>query len=556
MEKGVIIDVRVNSNPDRLNPALTLNPIARQINTQLFSGLADFDPETMELTPILAAQVSNGTRISNEAYPDGMRFDFEIRPEAVWDNGAPVTAEDYLFTMKMVKNPFVSAAIWRGFLKSVQSIEIDAQDNKKFSVFLDEIYVFAKEVVSTFEVYPKHIYDPNNLLDGISLNILNDELLLSEFSKKDSTLQQFADQFNANKFSRETVEGSGPYKLESWVADQYVRLVRKENWWGDALNGVGFYNDADEIIYRIIPDNQTAINLLYDKEIDILSSVPAANFEDLKNDSLISEQYNFHSPKVLRYLYLGLNNRLPKLADRDVRRALAHVVDVTQIIQNLENGYGNRTTGFINSASPLYNKSLIPLPYDIKEAKRIFQEEGWVDSNNNGVVDKMINGNLKEMELDIIVSGSQLGQQIALLFQQAAKEAGIQINIDTRDQAGILNAIKTRTFEVIALASGQDVSAPDPYQNWHTENDKPGAGNRFGFGNASSDSIIMMIRQELDPKKQKALYQEFQALIYEEQPVIYLYNPQARIIVNKDFEGIISSKRPGYFPGSFKQVAN
>jgi peptide/nickel transport system substrate-binding protein len=372
--------------------------------------------------------------------------------------------------------------------------------------------------------------------------------------EKDSSLQNFAAAFNSNEYSRNIIEGAGPYRLDSWEVDQFIKLVRKDNWWGDDLSVTNLYNEPGEIIFRVIKDDQTAINLLHEGGLDIMAEIPALSFEDLKKDSIINQQFNFYTPSLPRYYYLGLNTRNPELEDKDVRRALAHVIDVDAIISNLESGFGTRTIGFINPSTPYYNKALPLLDFSIEKAKNTLKDEGWGDQDKDGIIDKIVDGKFVEMELDMVVSGSQLGQQIALLFQQSAKEIGIQINIDTRDQAGIRNAVNNLDFDVIALAAGQAITPPDPYQSWHTDNDKPGAGNRFGFGNARSDSIIEAIREELNEQERNKLYKEFQEILYDEQPVIFLYNPQERIIVNKNYEGIISSKRPGYFAGSFKKV--
>lgn len=555
-EDNTSLNIRISSDADRLNPLLTNSPVSREVNNLIFLTCADFDPESYELTPVLIEAISEGTAITDGPLAGGRRFDLKFRQKASWDDGSPITAEDYLFTLKIVKNPSVNAAIWRGYLEHVVRVDIDPVDRKKFSVFMDEEYMLAKEVVTGFDIFPKHIYDPDNLMNSISLELLNNVDSTAAFMEKDSSLQKFAAVFNSNTFSREVVEGAGPYKLASWEADQYIKLIRKENWWGEHMHAPNLYNEPKEIIFRIVKDDQTAINLLHDGGLDIMSSITALSFEDLKKDSLISAQYNFFTPSLPRYYYLGLNNRNPELVDKQVRKAMAHVINVDAIIENLEGGYGNRTTGIISPSAPFYNKDLPLIDYNIEKAKDILKQDGWGDQDNDGILDKTFDQNFVELELDMVVSGSQLGQQIALLFQQSAREIGVQVNIDTRDQAGIRNAVNNRDFDVIALVAGQAITPPDPYQSWHTDNDKPGAGNRFGFGNAESDSLILAIREELDDNKRNELYKQFQKVLYEEQPVIFLYNPQERIIVNKDLEGIISSKRPGYFPGSFKKVQN
>ena len=106
--------------------------------------------------------------------------------------------------------------------------------------------------------------------------------------------------------------------------------------------------------------------------------------------------------------------------------------DVPKLIELLENGLGSQTVGIFNKNKPYYNASIKPIQLDIEGAKQIFADEGWSDSNNDGSVDKVLNGKRVEMDLDIHITGSELSKNVALLMQENAKKAGVKINIITK----------------------------------------------------------------------------------------------------------------------------
>ena len=110
-------------------------------------------------------------------------------------------------------------------------------------------------------------------------------------------------------------------------------------------------------------------------------------------------------------------------------------------------------------------------------------------------------------------------------------------------------------FEASASATGLSLAPYDPYQSWHSDNAILGKGNIFGYVNQRNDDLIGQIRDIEDEAGRMQAYKEFQELMYDEQPVIYLYSPVQKFVLNKRFKGLFSDKRPGYFVGSFELTA-
>lgn len=548
------ITVRFRSDPAKLNPILGNATVeSTELNNLIFLPLGHYDPESLELEPVLAKSLNPSMEITEGPYAGGIAFDYEILEDAVWDDGSPVTGEDYLFTIKLAKNPAVDAAAWRGILQDIVEVDVDKENPKKFRVYLKDYFHLAQEVSCTFEIFPKHVYDPDGMLDNIDLQTLNDAETLSSLMESDSSLVNFANMFSSSKYTQEIVSGSGPYKLKNWEVDQYIVLEKKENYWGAQHNDrFQLRANPKEITYRIIADENAAITLLKDGSIDLMNVMNAENFTNLKESPGFDSMFTIATPPLSRYYYIGLNNRKPELSDRDVRRALAHTFDVDGIIENLEDGYGTRQVTAMMPGYPFYDDSLEPIPFDLEKAKEILVEEGWEDTNGNGVRDKIIDGKLVEMEIDYLASNSPLGQRVGLLFQDNAKQVGVQVNMIIKESRQLSESVYAHEFEASASAAGLSLAPYDPYQRWHSDNSVVGKGNVFGYNNAENDEAINDIRNEPDFEKRAEAYATFQKTMYDEQPVIFLYSPVQKFVLNNKFKGVFSAKRPGYFVNSFE----
>ncbi len=147
-----VLDIRLPKEPEKLNPVFFPNSIAREVCQYIFLPLADFDPLTLELQPVLIKTVPEGIVVADGAHKGGYRYDFEILDEAKWDDGKPVTGEDYLFTLKAAMHPGTSASAFRSIVSKFSEVVVDPSNPKKVSVFFDEYFMLAKEACLNVEV--------------------------------------------------------------------------------------------------------------------------------------------------------------------------------------------------------------------------------------------------------------------------------------------------------------------------------------------------------------------------------------------------------------------
>lgn len=541
--------VRLPSEPESLHPIFTKSSYGIQIAGHILLPAAEIDPKTLKLSPLLIREIPAEQKVTEGKHAGGTMYQIQFRPEAVWDNGSPVTGNDYLFTIKSVYNPYITPSPLKGFFDYLSEISIDAQDPKNVTVYIDSSFLFGLESVTNFNIYPAHVYDPENIMAKFSLEDLRDPNK-KWTAEQDTLLKQFAASFESSKYFRDVVEGAGPYKWDTWTTGEFIRIKRKENWWGDKIKDPPLLLQAypDEITYRIITDAATAEAALKAGEIDVFAEVPSSSFLKMKEDPEWADKFHYATPALLQVFYLELNNRDPVLSDKRIRQALAYSLDYDGIMNNLLVGLGERTIGPIPPMRTYFHKGLQPLKQDVNKSIELIKEAGWSDSNNNGIPDKVING--KREELTVVFKAPNKGEGMALssIVKENAKKAGFDVQVEVLDPSQFTQDMRQMNFDIAPMRVRPMVTNDDLYSSLHST----GASNRSGFKNTQADSIIEMIRTSENQMERDSGYYDLQEILYAEQPAIYLYVPLERIIVSKKYELISSSRKPGYFENLFR----
>ena len=539
-DRNAELSIRLKRDPAKLNPMTYPSTLAREVHQYILVPLADFDPVSLQLRPILIKDIPVAQPITEGVFKGGEKYTIEFLPEAKWDNGKPITAEDYLFTIKTIKNEQIDARGWRAYFEDLVDIIIDPENDRKFDVILKKPYMLAVEALVTANLFPKHIYDPNN-----ATNILSVDGTVSEEGKTlDST---FVKNFNGVVHSREIVEGAGPYKLTGWETDQFLTLERKENYWASNSNNPFLQALPQTIIFKIVPEELSALTLLESGDINVMTGVSSANFKKLKSKSAEENKYNFHTPQLIFYYYLLANNEDKILADANVRKALAYLTNVDQMISNFENGNATPQVGHFHPTKTYYNDRLKPIGYDLEIAKSLLNKSGWLDSDDDGLLDKVIDGKKMDLDLDILISKSELGRKVSLMLQSEAKKIGVNIELVTKSGGEIRADTKSGNYQLNTAAVRQGANADDPYARWHSE----GASNFANYSNKKVDALIDELRLITSPEDRDAIYKKIQEEMYDDVPSIFLYSPKERIIVSKNISATVTPKRPGYLANTF-----
>jgi peptide/nickel transport system substrate-binding protein len=548
-----VINARSMSDPDMLNPINLSSSDGRNISSLMFQALLGIDQDNYQITPVLAVSRPQISTVEEGEFKGGMKLDFEIRPEAQWDNGTPITADDYIFTLKSILNPLTNCQPLKPYYEWLGDVVVDSANNRKFSVIAREKYFKIEEFAGGY-VIPEYIYDPGKTMRKFSVKDMNTEPKRQAL-KENADIIAFANQFNSEKFQREKggIVGSGPYAFENWTTGQNITLVRKKNWWGDKIKTRDFLAYPEKIVFKMINDANTAVTALKDGQVDEIHGIEAKLFEELLKNDKVKGKIRLESPSIFAYSFIGFNLKNPKLSEKSVREAFAHCVNKKEINDVLGFGRSTLVESFVHPSQKHYNADLQPYNYDLEAARKLLDEAGWKDSDGDGFRDKVINGEKTKLSLDFkIPSGNKGREQTGILLKEELKKVGIDLVITAREWSVYLQDMDKKNFEVTYGGFTMSSTMSDPKQQWHTSAAVTGGSNSFSFGNAMTDKLIDDIRSDLNDESRSAKYKEFQKIIHDEIPCVFMFIPANRLGINKKFDVKLTMIDPGYVYSEFK----
>jgi len=534
------LKIRVKDEPDCLHPIVSTSSLATQLEVLIMPPLFEYSPDQLELSPLLVKKIGDAIPLNDSS----IAYEYEILDQAVWEDGIPVTAKDVHFTIKSALNPLLKNGSYRGFFQNIIDLIPDASNPKKFTVTVKSDYMLSREMSGNFSIYPAHVYDSQAVMTTFSIRelALGDSASFGE--EKWKKLSDYTRLYESDIFCKNKIVGCGPYRLKLWESGKRIVLEKKSNWWGDELTQdyplLAAY--PDQIEYIVIPEEASAVIALKNGQIDLLADISARQFEELKADST----FGFATPAVMQYYYLELNHRNIFLKRKEIRQALAKLLNLDQFIATQMNGLASRIVGPVLPTTSYYHHGLKPVKYDPQEAKNILNAAGWKDSNQDGTLDLLIDGQKKELVLNLAVTSNETGKNLGILLQEEAKKIGIKIELNSKESAVFMKDRKAFNFDLQTMASRQAPSLWDPFQAWHTQQSNPGGFNVSGYGNGVTDSLIMAIRNAKDEVQRKKAYLDFQQILYDDQAHIFLFSPLEKIVYRKGLEVLPTVRRPGY----------
>ena len=527
--------VRLKVEPDRLNPVLRRSIESFEIIANIFQSPADYDPETLVYEPVLLERLPEKMKAGNLTY-----FDFDIRETATWHDGKPVLSGDIEFTLKLIFNEFVPAGRIRSQLKMIDSVEVLGP--KKCRVFVQDNIEHLRLYCTNYLVMPMHIYDPLNVMTNISFSDIKGDT--------SAALETYAEFLLQPEFSREKIIGSGPYTLNYWNTDYELSLEKVKNWWGENMTESALFdNNPDEIIYRVLPDDQLSGKIFTSGQLDVLPNIGSAVYDELTSKNL---DYSIFHSELMRFYFLNVNNESPLLKEKKVRQAMAHLIDQRAIIDIVAKGGGQPIVSPFYSASPFYNSNLKPYAFDIEAAKELLDQAGWVDSNNNGIRDKKIDGKAVELSPRVFITAKPLGRNILDVLKPEFAKAGIELNVIVQDyRSKTIKNLKSGNFDLVASVLNQSPVIENLRSLWHSSSVSNGGNNFHRMQNPKIDSLIEVLTTDLTDEAQKVNAWAFQEEMHEHQPILYLFKPSSRIAVSRKWKARPSNFRPGYHVRSF-----
>ena len=538
-EKGVFGDWIVRhflSDPENFNPYTSNDAGASTVSGYMFESL--LYPEHEKPYPLKGLVARGYPEISE----DKLSYTFALRKGVTFADGAPLTADDVIFSMKVIQNPKVLAPHLRNYYSAVKAVK--KADGNRVVFVCKQPYFRNDLALGSFEILPKHFYDPDGLMDPVSVQSLIDGTW--EGGLHADRVTKFAERFN-QEYNRRML-GSGPYFVEDWqndvVTGQKVTLTRNPGYWGHGVEGLPPTGYVDKIVFKIINNTDAAFIELTNGNLDLYGLRPL----EFKDKSW-SPDFTSRFLKGIEYsggfTYIGWNNAHPIFRDKRVRMAMTHLTNREKMIKNLLFGLGEAVEGPIHKFRPEYNHDLTPYTYDPDQAFDLLEAAGWGDTDGDGVLDKIIDGEKRPFEFEFLVnSGNQLRKDIALIVQSELNDIGIVCQVRQLDWSIFLERVKGKNFAAVTLGwTGSLRFPPDAYQIWHSSQAEGNGSNFISFINPEVDQILEAYRQEFDLENRISLYRRFQEVLHEEQPYTFLWKQRSATAYSRRFRGV------NWYPG-------
>jgi peptide/nickel transport system substrate-binding protein len=513
------------ADAEKLNPTVTNDATASEIDFYIFEPLVDVNRVTYEVKPVIA-------KAPPVMSDDHLSYTFDLNENVTFSDGKPLTGEDVIFTIKTIVNPFTDAQSLRNYFADFKSVELVDGNKYKIKMTMTKPYFKTVFTIGNTLITPRHILDPDNVNAKFSWEDLANAQKTLDIEKY-SEMHKFADFLNSQEVSRDAkyVVGSGPYKLDKWITGQSVTLSRNDNYW----NIKEFPNYPAKIIFKTIQDQNAAVVAAKNKETDYMTVIQPIDFVENVKDP---EQYNLKKSLVTEpsYSYIAWNNKSPLFSDKNVRWAMSYAIDRQSILNSVVYGMGTLIQSPIFIKSKYYDSDLKVIPYDPAKSKELLAAAGWKDSDGDGILDKVIDGKKMDFKFTFINNNNPKRKKVMLIIIQNLKQLGIQADLQEYEWSVFLDKTKKHEYDACYAAWLLGVTPEDPYQIWHSSQSEGEGSNFISYNNPESDRILVENRTLFDETQRVQLLKEWQQIIYEDQPVTFLWSEPTRFLYSDRYK--------------------
>lgn len=554
--KENVLVFNVVGEPDELHPTNGIIVYRSEIMgyTQVYLIGTDF--QTLTLRPIA---VKSMPTISE----NGKEYTYEVRNDIKFDDGSTLSVEDIIYTYKANKCPLTNNPSAKSYLENLVDIVVDKNNPNVFTIIMKEKYIQNIRFLVEFPIMQRTFFDPKNVMSKYTFAQFNDKNFKADEHKD---LSDWANEFNSAKYSRDPkyTVGAGAYRLEKWEPGQSITLVRKENHWTKGTDKMYYTSYPDKIIFKLNKDPNSLMLEFKAQTLDASTSLSNKSLLELQADTNFNANYNSKFTDTYNYGYIAMNMKPDGIkhkklfVDKKVRRAMALLAPLDDMNRINNKGKNKRITGPVSFLKPEYNTDLKLIPFDIEAAKKMLDEAGWKDTDGDNIRDKMIDGEKVKMEFMLgYFTTSVEWKDIAKMVSEQMYKAGVVAILNPLDPSVMVEQASNHNFDMIIASWAGNVFPEDYTQLWHTSAWTSKGSNFTGFGNAETDALIDSIKYTLDPAKSTPMLKRFQAIVYDEQPYIFMFAGLRRNIIHKRFGNQeMYFERPGVWLSNLRLLSN
>lgn len=462
------------AEPGSLDPHRTQGVPGSNIGRDLFEGLTSEAPD---------GTVIAGAAESWEISDDGKTYRFFLRPEARWSNGDPVTADDFVYSLRrsldpatlsnytFILNPILNAeAVAAGELPTTE-VGVRALDTHTLEIQLENITPYFLGLLTHSASYPVH--PPSAEAHG-------------------------------NQYARPgNLVSNGAYRLEEWVVQSHVKLVRNENYWDNGRTTI------DEVWYYPTEDQTAELSRFRAGELDLSNAIPKRQVDWIREN--LPEELVI-SPYLGTY-YFGFNLTRPPFQDNpELRRALALAVDRDIITGQVTNAGEVPAYGWVPPVQNYTGQQMTEAAWSqeerVAEARRLYALAGYSEEN--------------PLRTRILYNTQEDHRRIAVAIASMWKQTlGVEVEILNQEWKVFLDT-RQQKIETEIYRSGWIGDYNDAYT--FAELFASGSGlNHTGYSSPDYDRLLREASAEGDMKRRAELLQQAERVLVEDLPIMPLY---------------------------------
>lgn len=457
-----------------LNPLFVdFNDADRDMSELIFSGLIRYDPIKKNFYPDLAKAWTRSK--------DDKTYTFDLRPNVLWHDAKPFTADDVVFTFKNViqdpgfRNPILKNAFEEVGVTKSGPHEVTFTLPRSNSYFISNL---------TAGILPKHLLENSAI----------------------ATMEQ-------SPFSQQPV-GTGPYKVTKLSIDSdgdYIDLVAFDQYYDDkpVISHIRFFTYPNENSLMSDATSLSAVSKLSSK------SEGAAALA-------ASDKFSIYNYTLNQFTAIYYNTDHPVLKDKKVRQALTKLLDKNSFIlageQRVDSvGLYDRSDEEIFKSAPV-------------EGEKMLDELGW----KKGTDGMRVNEKGEKLSF-LFLTISKMPKQLVENIQKQWKSAGIEINVQAQESESFSAQLSERRYAILLIRQNLGYNR-DIYPLFHSSQATPIGLNFSNFKSFRTDGLTEAIRKETDSKSKEKLLVELSKAVSDETPVVFISTPVYSYALPKGLE--------------------
>lgn len=466
------------SEPATLDPALCQDANSASYIVEIFSGLVTLDSNLN-----VVADIAESYEIS----PDGTIYTFHLRDDVTFHDGKAVTASDFKYSIERAADPETGSPVAEAYLGDIVGVK-------------EKVRGEAEEVTGV------RVVDEQTL--EITINAPK-AYFLSKLTYPTAFVVDEENVASGPNWWRHP-NGTGPFKLGQWQAEQELTLERNEH----------FYRGVASLASVTFRFTGNPMRMYERGEIDI-TPVGTADIERVLDPTNPLNRELVSVPE-LSVLYVGFNTAVPPFDDEKVRQAFCHAVDKDKIVQILLKDIVTPAYGILPPGMPGYNQELKGLSYDVAKAQQLLAQSSYHDG-------------LPPIVLSVpggCAGASSLEIAIASMWQE---NLGTNITIETVEWETFLDDLREGRFQAYEVVWLADYPDPEDFLDLLFHSDS--VENHTSYSNSDVDRLLEAARVETDFDARLAIYQEVEQIIVDDAPWLPLYFGRSYFLVQPYVKG-------------------